>query len=89
MKKRFITIALILLIFIQCKQPSKRLQFSKLPEKSVVDTFFRKKIIDPYRYMENAEDAVVLNWYKNQNLITKNTIAQIANKDKLSKLQEK
>ena len=71
----------------QCKQDAKIVQ--KLPIKKVVDNYHGVKIIDAYRYIENLEDTLALNWYKQQTNFSNKLVSNISNRDQFISLQQK
>ena len=70
-----------------CKEGSQ--ENERLPKNNVSDSLYGIEIIDPYRYIENLNDTVALNWYKQQTKIAKNITSKISNKDKILALQNK
>ena len=53
--------------------PSPRLA----PVRPVTDVFYGKRLVDPYRYMENRADAEVKSWVKDQNDYTRAVLASL------------
>jgi prolyl oligopeptidase len=84
-KKTFLLLTIIAML--QCKNKEGNYIQNKLIERPIVDTLYNKIIEDPYRYMENVEDTVVLDWYKKQTLYAKNKISKIKNREKIIELQ--
>ncbi|MBC9795095.1 prolyl oligopeptidase family serine peptidase [Sinomicrobium weinanense] len=58
------------------------------PVKLVIDTYHGLDIEDPYRYMEDLKDTVVLNWLKQQGAYTSSELEKIPGKESLIALQE-
>ena len=79
-----VSLILVLICFYGCKNKNN----PKLaPINTVTDTLYGEIIEDPYRYMENTEDTIVLDWYKKQTLHAKNIISKIKNRKKVIALQ--
>ncbi|NQX86476.1 MAG: prolyl oligopeptidase family serine peptidase [Flavobacteriaceae bacterium] len=87
MIKKLLFLVFIFFIF-QCKHKEINDSQKKLSQKPVSDTIHGKVITDDYRYMENLEDSVVLDWYKNQAYYTKQKISKINGRKKIIKLQD-
>ncbi|MGS2740829.1 prolyl oligopeptidase family serine peptidase [Sinomicrobium sp. M5D2P17] len=47
------------------------------PVKEVSETLYGMEVTDPYRYMENPEDSTVIQWYKAQEIRTRNILGTI------------
>lgn len=84
MKVFYLKIILLSLLLFQCNNKENK----SLPEKVVIDTYFKEEITDPYRYMENVSDTIILKWYKKQTELTKSKIDKISNRKKLIDLQK-
>ena len=67
----------ITLIFYQCKK-MEHASIHLAPIKNVTDTLFGQKIVDPYRYFEDLNDTIVINWLKSQEDYSKKTIERIS-----------
>ncbi len=50
-----------------------------VPIKKVTDTIFHTKIEDPYRYMENLNDSIVIDWLQKEEKCSKSIIESISN----------
>ncbi|PCH75635.1 MAG: hypothetical protein COB98_08660 [Flavobacteriaceae bacterium] len=83
---KFKALLLISILSLQCKENVKVSR--QLPIKKVTDSLYGVKIIDPYRYLENIEDTIALNWYKFQTNLTNKLILKISNRDKIINLQK-
>src|SRR3984957_2256020 len=44
------------------------------PVRPVTDEYFGVKVADPYRYMENLQDAEVVAWFKAESVYTQNSL---------------
>jgi len=53
------------------------------PVKPVITDYYGTKVADPYRYMENLKNPVVLKWMKEQNDYTRAVLAEIPGRAKL------
>ena len=59
---------------------------SKLPNtpvREVTEDYFRTKVMDPYRWLENTTDPDVVAWMKAQNDYTRGVLASIPGRDQL------
>ncbi len=63
---------------IQCKHSDDEKLL--LSEKIVIDNYFGEEVEDPYRYMENDSDSLVINWYKNQSKHSSDVLNKIKGK---------
>jgi prolyl oligopeptidase len=79
----FLTLISILDIALYAQQPPKA------PSQPVTETFFGKQITDRFRNLENLNDSVVMNWYKEQAAFTEKQFNKIPIRDTiLSELKE-
>ena len=53
------------------------------PVRPVTDDYHGRKVIDPYRYMEDLKDAEVQAWFKGQNEYTRGVLASIPGRAEL------
>ena len=53
------------------------------PVRPVTDDYYGTKIVDNYRYMEDLKDPEVQEWFKNQDVYTRATLASIPGREKL------
>jgi prolyl oligopeptidase len=53
------------------------------PVRPVTDEYFRIKVVDPYRYLENLKDPEVESWFKRQNEYTRGMLARISGRHQL------
>jgi prolyl oligopeptidase len=53
------------------------------PVRAVIDDYFGTKVVDPYRWLENTSDPVVIAWMKAQNDYTRAELARIPGRDEL------
>ena len=60
-----------------------------LPEQKMVDKYFGIEVEDPYRYMENTSDSLVINWYKDQSNNSKHQLNKINNRNRIVDIQQK
>ncbi|QVY64616.1 prolyl oligopeptidase family serine peptidase [Polaribacter sp. Q13] len=67
----------------------KKLVLPKYPINKTFDTIFGERVVDPYKYIENLEDTVALNWYKKQTVFSNQIISKITNRDEIIELQNK
>ena len=85
---KIIRLKLLLLVVcvFSCKT-NNNTSIQMLPEKEVVEEYFGTTVKDPYRYMEDLNDTIVLNWYKQQSNYAKNKIHKIDNRNKILDFQ--
>lgn len=53
------------------------------PVREVTDTYFGTKVVDPYRWLENAKDPEAVAWMRAQNDYTRGVLEKIPGRDKL------
>ena len=58
------------------------------PQRPVTDTYFGKKVVDNYRWLENTNSPEVQAWFKAQGNYTTQTLDQIPGRDRLIKTFE-
>jgi len=83
MKAKTLIFILLLLSMWNCNTNNKRSKLPPAPVKPVTDQYFGTKITDPYRYMENLKDTVVLTWMKQQSDYARKTLNSIAGRKRL------
>ena len=66
MKTVLSLLILSLFLFVQCSSEKKPEKPPLAKVEPVEDVYFGKKVIDPYRYMENLKDSSVQKWMKKQ-----------------------
>src|ERR1035437_6808737 len=71
--------------FGQNQKKTLNRNFPVLKSDTVVDYYFGKKIIDPFRNLENSEHEVVKAWLKVENELYDSIIHNISNRDTLNK----
>lgn len=72
------------------------MDFKKIPvaypaarkDTTVTDTYFDKKIADPYRWLEDDQSAETKDWVAKQNIVTNGYLGQIPYREKLKKRVE-
>ncbi len=87
MKNKLI-IGLILSCLASCKQQisiDNTWNYPSITKESAVDEYFGKKIVDPYRNIENIKDTTVLSWFINQRIFCDSVLKMISGKDSLHK----
>lgn len=52
-------------------------QIKLAPKDNVVNTYFGIKVTDNYRYMENSNDSIYINWLKSQKHLAEKTLKKI------------
>jgi len=70
---------------------SAAMNFKKIPiaypgsrkDTTVSDTYFGKKIADPYRWLEDDQSAETKDWVQKQNIVTNGYLSQIPYREKL------
>lgn len=82
MKLKFLFLLLISIICLQCVDPNTQ-KPPLAPEHLITNTYFSKKITDPYQYMENLSDTTVLNWLSKQSEYTNTILQKISGRTKL------
>ncbi|GAA3657462.1 prolyl oligopeptidase family serine peptidase [Flavivirga jejuensis] len=86
MKK--IQFIIILFILVSCVKYSTDIEIYNPPiikGELVVDHYYGKEIIDRYRNLENINDSVNINWYKNQDIYAENLLRNISGRNSLIK----
>ncbi|WP_298417404.1 prolyl oligopeptidase family serine peptidase [uncultured Kordia sp.] len=81
MKLKFLLLFTSILC-LQCVDPNTQ-KPPLAPEQTITNTYFSKKITDPYQYMENLSDTTVLNWLAKQNEYTNTVLQKISGRAKL------
>jgi prolyl oligopeptidase len=71
----------ILTLFMAFEAQSQNLNYPATRKDSTVDTYFGKKIIDNYRWLEDDTSAETGAWVKAQNVVTQNYLAKITFRD--------
>lgn len=85
---RYQSILLCFAAFLLCKCIRTERQLLTAPTKSVFNSYHDTIIEDQYRYMENLEDTIVLNWLALQNKHTDSILSKISGRQQLlEKLQ--
>lgn len=68
-------------------------QKNNLPEKQFTENFFGRTISDPYRYMENPENTLVQDWFKENSIATRSILDNISGRkeivDKLVEIENR
>jgi prolyl oligopeptidase len=89
--RNFRTIAFSIVLLFSCFasasaqsiSPASPSEPPKAPVRPVVEEYFGTKVTDPYRYMENLEDAEVKSWFKAQDDYTRSILAKIPGRQHL------
>jgi len=69
---------------IYVQQPANKItKPPAAPVKPVTDTLYGRKIVDPYRYMENLKDTTVQRWFRQQNAYARSVLGHVPGRDKL------
>ena len=79
---------LLVILFFQCKD-DKKLNQEILAPKIVVEKYHGKELVDHFKYLENENDSIVINWYKNQTNFAAKTLQNIQNREVISSYFEK
>ncbi len=66
---------------MQCQKNDNKKAIPKIDKEEVVDQFFGKEVIDPYRNLEDLTDSIVINWLKSQKKLSNNIVNEINGKD--------
>lgn len=80
MKHRKFFIPVIMLLLSSCADND---QPAPAPVRPVTDTYFGVEVTDPYRYMENMDDTVFLNWMQEYADYTRNILDNISGRNAL------
>lgn len=76
--------SIVLLLLFNCSKSIERTETyypPKMISDQVVENYFGKEIIDPYRNIEKTEDSTIINWYKDQTKYTLSFLERIKNRD--------
>ncbi|MGQ8336446.1 prolyl oligopeptidase family serine peptidase [Sunxiuqinia sp. A32] len=89
MQTKHLLFLLFIFFLISCSQ-KKNTNLPPLAEaQPVSDTYFGVDITDPYRYMENLDDSMVVGWMKKQSDYTREVLSSISGRAPLiEKLKE-
>lgn len=72
---------LLVLLFVWGGVPSRSYaqgyDYPPAKKMNVIDTYFGKEVVDPYRWMENPEDKELLDWLKAQEELTSSVLKGI------------
>lgn len=88
MKKNGKYILMGLVLCISCNKEQKKISNWKYPyikPDTAIDVYFGKKIIDPFRNVENLENSAVLSWFKAQREFHDSVIRNISGRESLKK----
>jgi len=89
MKKNFILFFVLILTSLkgsaQTTEKNKFWPYPLIKSDSTVDYYFGKKVIDPFRNLENVQNEPVKAWMKKQNELYDSIIHNITNRDSLAK----
>lgn len=66
-----LSLGLFLLLFVQCNKKPQPLKTS-----DVVDEYYGQRITDPYLWMEDLEDSIVIDWLKMQKKTAENLLKE-------------
>jgi prolyl oligopeptidase len=80
--KTFFVVLLLSLLW-HCSTNDTLSKLPPAPIKPVTDQYFGTNITDPYRYMENLKDTVVLKWMKQQSDYARKTLNGIPGRKRL------
>src|SRR5450759_4470873 len=83
MKAKTFIVVLLLSLLWHCSTNDTRSKLPPAPIKPVTDQYFGTKITDPYRYMENLKDTVVMKWMKQQSDYARETLNRIPGRKRL------
>ncbi|MCJ7554597.1 MAG: hypothetical protein MUO34_12015, partial [Ignavibacteriaceae bacterium] len=83
MKTKLIPLILLFLVMVRCTTEMINEKPPLAKVEPVEDVYFGKKVADPYRYMENLQDTVVLNWLKQQSDYAREVLNNIPGRQSL------
>ena len=83
MKVKTFFIVLSLFLLWHCATNDTQSKLPPAPIKPVIDQYFGTKISDPYRYMENLKDTLVMTWMKQQSDFARKTLNGITGRKRL------
>ena len=93
MKTKTILFTLVILLCVQYITGCGKDKPKIAKVQPVEDSYFGKKITDPYRYMENLQDPYVKNWFKSQADYSRSVLNSIPGRqsliDKMREFDEK
>jgi prolyl oligopeptidase len=69
----------------QILQSSKIWNYPFIAPDTAIDDYFGRKVIDPYRNLENMENEYIKTWMKNQNIFYDSIIQNITFRDSIKK----
>jgi prolyl oligopeptidase len=72
-----------IIFFIFSLQTFSQHKVKPLKKKELVEEYHNMMITDPYRYLENLKDSSVVDWIKNNNIITDNYFKKIGSTEKI------
>ena len=82
-----VLVSILIIIFNSCETSKSAPPIAK--ENNIVDEYYGVKVDDPYRYMENLDDAEVQQWIKGQAEYASKILSKIPGRAKLiNRLQE-
>jgi prolyl oligopeptidase len=86
---RKVFLVLLILFYIAANgynQIPKRWNYPQITPDTAIDEYFEKKVIDPYRNLEDVENEQVQSWMRNQNAFYDSIIPNITFRDSINKV---
>jgi prolyl oligopeptidase len=88
--KNQIIIIILMATIISCNGPAdKKITYPATKKGDVIDTYFGKKVPDPYRWLEDDRSEETAAWVKEQNKVTFDYLRAIPYRDQLKSRLEK
>ena len=79
---RRLLVSLGVLMFVVAATPMKPPATKRVP---VTDTYYDVKVVDDYRWLENASDPAVVNWVEEQNRYSRAYLDSIPHRAEIEK----
>jgi prolyl oligopeptidase len=83
MRIKIMLFVLLGFLIVQCTNRKSQERPPLAEMKPVEDVYFGKKIVDPYRYMENLKDSNVVQWIREQSDYARSVLNSIPGRQKL------
>ena len=85
--KKYLILLISTLFFFNCSNnKSKKItyKYPKIESQVGIDSLYGKVLVDPFRNIENTNDSIITNWYKEQTLFANNFLNNISGRDSLT-----